>query len=73
MRRAAERPPVTAKGIPEELKAVPWVGAFCRFSGRCPFTTLCTYLGFQCPEVPMSRRFDSGFQCHGVPMSRGVA
>ena len=25
-----------AKGVPEQVKAVPWDGALCRFSGRCP-------------------------------------
>ena len=69
MKRAAERPPVTAKGVPEHRKRSP---------GRCPLPALRSvpfplpvHSGFQCPEVPMSRCFDSGFQCLGVPMSQG--
>ena len=56
------------EGIPEK----------CRSLGRCPLPVIgsvpfphLVHSGFQCPEVPMSRRFDSGFQCLGVPMSRG--
>ena len=70
VKRAAERPPVTAKGVPEKRKTVPLVGAHSRFSESVPFL-LPVHLGFQCPEVPMSRCFDSGFQCLGVPMSQG--
>ena len=67
VKRAPEKPPVTAKGVPEKRK--PFLGSvpIPGFSGRCLFPSLCTRGSnvprFQCPEVPMSRCFDSGFQC----------
>ena len=70
MKRAAERPPVTAKGVPEQKKTVPQVGALSPFSGRCPFPSLCTRGSnvprFQCPGA--STR---GSNVPRVPMSRG--
>ena len=72
MKRAAERPPVTAKGYLKKKKTVPRVGALCRSSvgafavprvgALCP---LCA-LGVPMPQgsnVPVLRL--------GVPMSRG--
>ena len=68
MKRAAERPPVTAKGkgVPQQKKTVPRVGALCWFSGRCPFFSLCTFL----LGVPMSSGSNVLVLRLGVPMSR---
>ena len=67
MKRAAERPPLTAKGVPEQKKTVPRVGALSRFSGRCPFSSLCTWGSnvprFQCPGASTRGSNVSGFQC----------
>ena len=47
--------------------AVPRVGALCRFSGRCPFPSLCTRGSnvprFQCPGASTRGSNVSGFQC----------
>ena len=48
-------------------KTVPRVSALSRFSGRCPFSSLCTLK----PGVPMSRGSNVPVLRLGVPMSRG--
>ena len=66
VKRAAERPPVTAKGVLKK-KTVPRVGAHSRLSGRCPFSSLCTWGSnvprFQCPVASTRGSNVSGFQC----------
>ena len=67
MNQAAEKLPTKPEGIPERLNAVPRVFAHSRFSGRCPFSSLCTWGSnvprFQCPSASTRGSNVSGFQC----------
>ena len=60
---------MTAKGVPEQKKTVPRVGALYWFSNRCPFPSLGTFCSgsnvprFQCPGATTRGSNVSGFQC----------
>ena len=70
MKRAAERPPVTAKGVPEQKKTVPRVGCPLPVLGSVPVPLPVHFLTrgsnvprFQCPGASTRGSNVSGFQC----------